>query len=79
MLPFYQDWKFWLFIIAAFNCLVSFISYLVNEKSFTRIMDNELKHLSDDVKEIKKDLKKVIKKVIQIETRCEERHGKVTK
>mgnify|MGYP000141375810 CR=1 FL=1 len=77
MIPFYQDWKFWLFIVALFNTLVSIFSYLVNEKSFSQVMNNELKHLTEDVKEIRKDLKKVIKKVIQIETRCEERHGKV--
>ena len=62
------DWKFWLFVVAVFNVLLTIFHFVIQREAFLKILENEIKHLQTDISEIKKDLKKFIRKVIQLET-----------
>ena len=52
----FADWKFWLFVIAIINILVTLVSFLT-------IKFNDLRHLEADVKELKTDFKEHTSKV----------------
>lgn len=56
----FADWKFYLFIMAIINMAVTLISFI-------SIKFNDLKHLGEDVKELKVDLKKNTSKVTSID------------
>lgn len=56
----FYDWKFYLFVIAIINIIVTLVSFLT-------IKFNDLRHLDEDVKDIAKDIKAIDKKVIKID------------
>ena len=69
--------------ISIWSIILNVIVLLVTGIGFIKIMSNDLKHLSADIKEIKETLNKSVehyhaleKKMIRIETRCKIMHKK---
>jgi hypothetical protein len=56
----FTDWKFYLFLMAVLNTVVTAVS-------FVTIKFNDLRHLGKDVSEIRDDLKEVNSKVNNID------------
>ena len=56
-MEFLQDWKFWTFVISFLNLLGIVAVGVFHKLATDKITNNDLKHLSDDVKEIKSEQK----------------------
>ena len=60
-MEFFSEWKFWLFGITVIGII---INWLANHK----LMNNHLRHLSSDLKDIKKKQEEQGNKINNIET-----------
>ena len=55
------SWQIWVAIVSVISFLFSIINFFLGKYIATKILNNDLKHLTDDVKELKeedKDYKK---------------------
>ena len=59
-MEFLYDWKLWLFAVTLIGIL---INWLANQK----LANNDLHHISIDIKDIQKDVKDLATKVINID------------
>lgn len=56
----FADWKFYLFVIAIINIIITLVSFLT-------IKFNDLRHLEKDVADISVNVKEITSKVIKID------------
>ena len=57
------SWQIWVAIVSVISFLFSVINFFLGKYIATKILNNDLKHLTDDVKELKeedKDYKKTL-------------------
>ncbi len=52
-----KDWMFWGFAIAVISFLFSTFNFVIGKIIANKITNNDLKHLTDDVLELKKESK----------------------
>jgi len=69
-MEFLTDWKFWLFILTVLGMIINAITHF-------RLVTNDLKHLSNDVKDIKKEQVCIKNKVIQLSEDVAKLKGKL--
>lgn len=73
-----SDWRIWIGLVSALSFLFSVFNLIVRRHVFNRITNNDLKHLTDDVEELKTenkdikidlkgDLNKIFKRLGRIE------------
>lgn len=73
----FTDWKFWLFILAVINSLISILVFFFNKWSHEKIVGNDLKHLTADVSEIKAEQKCMKDKLIHVSEDVAKLKGKI--
>ena len=76
------DWKMWTMIIAGISLLGSIFNYIIQNRVHAKLSNNELKHIIEDVTELKKehkelkiDLRKDLKMIFRRLGRIEKAQG----
>jgi len=69
-MEFLTDWKFWLFVL-------TILSMIINGITHFKLVTNDLKHLSGDVKDIKNEQICIKKEVIQLSVDVAKLKGKL--
>jgi len=62
-MEFWKDWKFWGFIIAIAGFIFSVVNFYINKAVTTKITQNDLKHLTQNVENLKEDGKEYKKEL----------------
>lgn len=62
----FADWKFWTFILSSLNLIGIVLVGIFNKLSTDKITNNDLHHLSTDVKEIKEEQKCMKIKIVEL-------------
>lgn len=73
----FNDWRFWLFVLAIFNSGIAILSAMFQKYSHDKIVGNDLKHLSSDVHELKEEQKCIKNKVIALSEDLSNLKGKL--
>ena len=58
-IQFLSDWRIWIGIVSACSFLFSVFNLIVGRHVANKIVGNDLKHLTSDVKEIKEEHKEI--------------------
>jgi hypothetical protein len=65
-MDFLSDWKFWTFILGCINLIGIILVGIFNKLSTDRLTNNDLRHLSKDVNEIKEEQKCMKVKIVEL-------------